>query len=77
MSAQAPVETASLAEDGVFGPQHDQEFEFIMVCSNIVLSILPAALMVAACPAYILSSFGKSSSSVTLKKWPLHYKLGS
>lgn len=73
MRAQAPVKVTSLADDAVFGPQYDQEFDFTMVFNNTILTILPAALLIAACPAYILSSFG--NAPVTSKKKPLFYKL--
>lgn len=71
--AQAPAEATWLADDGVFGPQYGQEFDFSMVFNNTILTILPAALLIAACPAYILSSFGKSP--VTSKTRPVLYKL--
>lgn len=71
--AQAPMQVASLADDGIFGPHYGQEWDFTMVFSNIILTILPAALVVAACPVYMISSIG--SSPMTAKKRPLLRKL--
>lgn len=62
-----------LAKDGTFGPQHGQEFDFTMVFNNIILTIIPAALITVACPLYGLASAGKSP--MTAKKAPLFRKL--
>lgn len=67
------MQGASLADDGIFGPQYGQEFDFSMVFNNIVLTTIPAALIIAACPVYMISSIGRSP--VTAKKWPVLRKL--
>lgn len=69
----APAAAAMLADDNRFGPQYGQQFDFTMVFSNIVLTIVPAALIIAASPAYIFAGFGKPP--MTAKKGPLLRKL--
>lgn len=62
-----------LADDGVFGPQYGQEFDFTMVFDNTILAIIPAVLMIAACPAYVFAYFGKAP--VTTSRRPLLFKM--
>lgn len=63
---KSALATANMLEDdGVFGPQYGHEFDFTMVFSNAILTIGPAALMIAACPIYVLAYFGKLPVAVT------------
>lgn len=62
-----------LADDGTFGPQYGQEFDFTMVFNNIILTIIPAVLIIVASPMYGMASRGKSP--VTSKRGPLFRKL--
>ena len=51
--AVAEPGNTTLADDGVFGPQYGNLFDFTMVFDNTIFTILPIALSILACPVYV------------------------
>lgn len=71
--ATANATNTTIPNDGVFGPQYGDSFDFTMVFDNIIFTILPASLMIGACPIYVAWYYDRVF--VTSKKNLLWVKL--
>lgn len=69
MSGSEPLDDAS------FGPQFGEKIDFTIVFGNTILTAIPAALMIAAAPIYMLSY--RKATAVTSKRGLLWAKMVS
>lgn len=73
--AAATMPGSELLDHASFGPQFGDKFDFTIVFSNTILTALPAALMIAAGPIYMLSY--RKATAVTSKRGLLWAKMVS
>ena len=59
--AATGLATADLNNDASFGPQFGQAFDFTMLFSNTILTIIPASLMIAGGLIYIIWYQGETA----------------